>query len=90
VLVDCFTYFTQRAGPIVLSHTFHTRTNADVNHPRLNFVSNLDDGHEPRGTLSIDRIETCCVGDSGDEGGRAGDGGTTAGGEDGSDSDVFD
>jgi hypothetical protein len=88
--MDGLAHFTEHARSIPLTHTLHTRTDANVNHARLNLVGNLDDGHETRGTLSVDSVDTGGVWDSGDEGGCACDGGTTAGRADCSDGDVFD
>jgi hypothetical protein len=90
VIVDGLADFAEHAGSVPLAHAFHTSADTDVNHARLNFVGNLDDRHETRGTLSVDSVEGCGVGDSGDEGGRACDGGTTAGRADCADGDVFD
>jgi hypothetical protein len=87
--MDGLAHFTEHARSIPLTHTLHTSADANINHARLNLMSNLDDGHETRGALSVYGVKTGGIGDSGDEGGCTGDGGTTAGGADRSYGDVF-
>src|SRR5437762_6054552 len=68
MLMHSFTDFTQCTRTKILGHTLHTSPDTNIDHSRLNFVRNLDDCHEARGTLSIDSVESSRVWDSGDKG----------------------
>lgn len=76
--------------PILHAHALNTSTDADLDHARLDGMSDINAGLETRRALSVQRLDSGADGKASSQSGGTELGGATSGRQDRADSDIFD